>query len=52
MDKPNHPCRILPACRLKVVLDEAAVAFFAVHDGYTLADLVKQPAKLRALLEI
>ncbi len=52
MDKPNQPCRIFPACRLKGVLDEAAAAFFAVLDGYTLADLVKQPSKMRAVLQL
>ncbi len=51
-DKPDRPCRILPACRLKGVLDEAAGAFFAVLDSYTLADLVKQPWKISAVLEI
>lgn len=52
MDKPNQPCRMFPACRLKGVLDEAAAAFFAVLDGYTLADLVKQPSKMRAVLQL
>jgi Rrf2 family nitric oxide-sensitive transcriptional repressor len=52
VDRLNHPCRIFPACRLKGVLDEAAAAFFAVLDGYTLADLVKQPSKMRAVLQI
>lgn len=51
-DRENRVCRIAPACRLKGVLDEAARAFFAVLDGYTLADLVKQPAKMRAVLRI
>lgn len=51
-DKDNRVCRIFPACRLKGVLDEAARAFFVVLDGYTLADLVKQPAKMRAVLGI
>jgi len=37
---------------LKGALDEAAAAFFAVLDRYTLADLVKQPSKIRAALEI
>lgn len=50
MDKSNHPCRVFPACLLKGVLDEAASAFFAVLDDYTLADLVKQPSKMRAAL--
>jgi hypothetical protein len=33
-------------------LDEAAAAFFGVLDGYSVADLVKQPAKMRAVLEL
>ena len=52
MDKPNFQCRIFPACRLKGVLDDAAKAFFAVLDDYTLADLIKQPSKIRAVLQI
>lgn len=50
LDGENHLCRLLPVCRLKGVLDEAAAAFFAVMDGYTLADLVKQQSKMRAVL--
>jgi Rrf2 family transcriptional regulator, nitric oxide-sensitive transcriptional repressor len=52
IDGANRTCRLFPACRLKIVLDEAASAFFAVLDSYTLADLVKQPLKMRTLLEI
>lgn len=52
VDKPNRPCRIFPACRLKGVLDEAAEAFFAVLDDYTLADLVQRQAKMRTVLGI
>jgi DNA-binding IscR family transcriptional regulator len=37
---------------LKGVLDEAAAAFFAVLDGYTVADLVKQPSRIRVALQI
>lgn len=51
-DNQDQPCRLRPACRLKGVLDEAAGAFFAVLDGYTLADLVKQPVKMRAVLQL
>lgn len=50
MDGQKRCCRLLPACRLKGVLDEAADAFFAVLDGYSLADLVKQPTKMRSVL--
>src|SRR5574338_291469 len=51
-DKPGFPCRIFPACQLRGVLDEAASAFFAVLDRYTLADLIKQPSKMRAVLQV
>lgn len=52
MDKPGSPCRIFPSCRLRGVLDEAASAFFTVLDRYTLADLIKQPSKMRAVLQL
>ena len=52
MDRKHRECRLFPACHLKNVLDEAAGAFFMVLDSYTLADLLKRPAKLRAALEI
>jgi Rrf2 family transcriptional regulator, nitric oxide-sensitive transcriptional repressor len=42
-DKQDRLCRIFSACVLKDVLEEAAAAFFAVMDRYTLEDLVKQP---------
>lgn len=47
----DQPCRIVPACRLKGILDEAAGAFFEVLDGYTLADLIKRPGKLHKIFE-
>jgi len=52
MDKMNRKCPLFPACRLKGVLDEAADAFFSVLDRYSLADLLKQPGKMRASLQI
>lgn len=51
-DKAGFPCRIFPSCRLRGVLDEAASAFFTVLDRYTLADLIKQPSKMRAVLQV
>lgn len=51
-DQQTHQCRLFPACRLKDVLDEAASAFFAVLDDYSLADLLKQPSKMRTALGI
>lgn len=50
VDGGSRCCRLLPICRLKAVLDAAAAAFFAELDRHTLADLVKQPAKMRAVL--
>jgi Rrf2 family nitric oxide-sensitive transcriptional repressor len=44
-------CAITPACKLRGVLHQAKAAFLRVLDGYTLADLVEDPAALRALLD-
>jgi Rrf2 family transcriptional regulator, nitric oxide-sensitive transcriptional repressor len=52
VDGRDRPCRLLPCCRLKGVLDEAAAAFFEVLDGYTLADLLKQQSRMRTLLAL
>jgi Rrf2 family nitric oxide-sensitive transcriptional repressor len=52
VDRKKGVCRILPACRLKGVLDEAAAAFFGVLDGYTLEELVRAPDRMRAVLGI
>ncbi len=43
-------CRTAPACRLAAVLVSAFEALFAKLDEYTLADLVRAPRKLEALL--
>ncbi|MEO6789315.1 MAG: Rrf2 family transcriptional regulator [Chthoniobacteraceae bacterium] len=37
-DRREGPCRILPACRLKGVLDEVASAFFALNCGWIFQD--------------
>jgi Rrf2 family transcriptional regulator, nitric oxide-sensitive transcriptional repressor len=52
LDGGRRPCRLLPCCRLKGVLDEAAAAFFEVLDGYTLADLLKQRTAMRTVLAL
>jgi len=44
-------CPITSACRLKVALREATKAFLTVLDGITLAELVGDNPRLRALLE-
>lgn len=51
-DRLGRRCQIFPACRLKGVLDEAAAAFFAVLDSYTLRDLLGQASTLAKLLQI
>ena len=45
-------CVIAGACRLKAVLNEAANAFYAVLDKYTLADLMRNRAMLNQILRI
>lgn len=43
-------CRIAPACRLTAALQHAVDALYATLDEYTLADLVRAPRGLKALL--
>ena len=43
-------CRIAPACRLAAILVRGFESLFATLDEYTLADLVRTPRKLEALL--
>jgi Rrf2 family nitric oxide-sensitive transcriptional repressor len=51
VDCHSPACPILPACRLRGVLDEARDAFLQVLDRYTLADLVdRRQDDLRRLL--
>ena len=45
-------CSLTPACRLRGVLREAVEAFYAVLDGYTLADLVRNRHQLSRILFI
>lgn len=52
VDCSSPDCPLLGGCRLRGVFDEALLAFIAVLDRYTLADLLLQPAHLRALLDI
>ena len=51
-DRHDRSCVLFPTCRLKGVFDEAAEAFFAVLDRYTLEDLVGQPSVIKQLLKI
>ena len=49
-DAATNTCPLPGACQLRVALQEALVAFFAVLDRYTLADLIHAPAELAPLL--
>ena len=51
-NRNSRQCRIFPVCRLKGVLDEAAAAFFAVLDRYSLKDLMQRSSEMRRLLNI
>ena len=43
-------CRIAPACRLTNILVHAFDALYAALDDYTLADRVRSPRELKAIL--
>lgn len=45
-------CRIFPASRLKTALDDAASAFFAVLDNYSLEDMIKPASEMKKLLRL
>ncbi len=51
---PNRrqDCVISPACRLQLVLDKAVHAFLDVLDRHTLADLLRNPTRLKELLQV
>lgn len=51
-DKENNTCIITPVCKLRTVLQEALMAFMAVLDKYTIADIARQPDLYRALLNM
>lgn len=46
----NRDCPLWRACRLKATLDRARLAFLAVLDEQTLADLATTPGPMRAYL--
>ena len=49
-DREHNTCPIAPTCKLKNALYQAREAFFAVLDGYTLADLLTNRDQLVPLL--
>jgi Rrf2 family nitric oxide-sensitive transcriptional repressor len=51
-DPATNTCPLVAPCRLRVALQEALAAFFSVLDGYTLADLIREPVQLAPLLGI
>jgi Rrf2 family nitric oxide-sensitive transcriptional repressor len=52
VSRANEPCAVFPAWRLRKVLAEAAGAFYAALDQYTVADLVKRGREMRELLRM
>lgn len=46
----SNLCALAPACRLKGVLQEALLAYFAVLDRYTIADFVVNRDEIAAIL--
>ena len=49
-DAERNQCVLTPACAVQGALSKAVEAFLEVLDGYTLADLVRRPKKLRPLV--
>jgi Rrf2 family nitric oxide-sensitive transcriptional repressor len=45
-------CRITRICRLRQALGQALDAYFEVLDGWTLANLVASPQRLRSVLSV
>ncbi len=50
--RPKIDCAIEAECILKGVLHEARESFFNALNRYTLADLLRRPDRLRALLNL
>jgi Rrf2 family nitric oxide-sensitive transcriptional repressor len=48
--KPSNTCRIAGACGLQAALQEAAEAFLAVLDAYSLADVIRRKPMLVQML--
>lgn len=46
----SSACRIEPVCALRAMLTRALQAFFAVLDGYTLADVLRNRDQLTQIL--
>src|SRR5262249_23485875 len=51
-DVATNGCPLIQACVLKQALAQAWNAFFKTLDGYTLADLVRNPRPLRQALQL
>jgi Rrf2 family nitric oxide-sensitive transcriptional repressor len=49
-DPDGSDCAIEPACALRGIMHQALAGFFAVLDGYTLADALRNRGRLKKLL--
>lgn len=50
-NQDSSQCKIMSACQLIDILNEAQQAFYAVLDKYTLQDLLVNPGSLHKLIE-
>jgi len=50
--RDTNQCVITQSCGLRGVLNEALQAYLAVLDGYTLEDLIQQPAAIKHALSL
>ncbi|MGB5948844.1 MAG: Rrf2 family transcriptional regulator [Parvibaculum sp.] len=51
-DKESNTCVISTACGLRGPMEEALAAFLGVLDRYTLADLIRNPGRLRRMRQL
>lgn len=49
-DEANANCKIIPVCKLKLVLQDAKQQFLNVLSAYTLADLIGNKEDLKSIL--
>ena len=51
-ERNRNPCVLEAACGMRKPLHQALAAFFATLDSYTLADVVRNPSRLRRMRHI
>jgi len=51
-ERDRNPCVLEAVCGMRKPLHQALVAFFATLDSYTLADVLRNPSRLRRMRHI